>query len=582
MDKKNLIPVMICFVLLLTYQPILNHFYPPAPAPAAGATAANAPEAPAPAPAAESAPEMTPAPAPLVPETALAPEQTAVLENDFIRVEFTSHGGGVRRIELKQHKAEGDAPVILNNGSKTALFNITGWSNGYSLIGYKLESSDAGTVVFSRVLSSGLEVKRVYTLAGDYSLNLEQTVYNQGQTLQVLPSYRLSLGAATPVHPADANEKRYIGCSWHTGNGDYSGHKLAEFDPASFLGLKLWGGNTLVQSKEQDQIDWVALNTQFFVMLTNCVDFHAKGVEGHRNYYPELRTQMNQAVPAGFAADLAVPGVQVAAGGSFTQKFSLYAGPKQDSRLRALGGGKERVMDFGMFGFVSRGLLIGMNWIHSYTRNYGVTVIILTILLRIVLWVPQSAANKSMKRMQAVSPLLKEIQDKYKDKPEKLNEEMLKLYRDYGVNPVGGCLPMLIQFPIFLGFYSMLQGAIELRHQPFLWIHDLSQPDTIAHLPIPGYELALNPMPLIMTVTMFISMRMTPQPAGVDNPTAKVMKFMPFMFLVFCYNFSSALSLYWTMQNILSIIQMRYNLKQAAPSLEEMKAQVQAKRKKKR
>jgi YidC/Oxa1 family membrane protein insertase len=185
-----------------------------------------------------------------------------------------------------------------------------------------------------------------------------------------------------------------------------------------------------------------------------------------------------------------------------------------------------------------------------------------------VLWYPQAKANLSMKKMQLLAPKLKELQEKYKEEPAKLNTEMMKLYKDFGVNPLGGCLPLLIQMPVFLGFYYMLLSSVELRGQTFFWIHDLSRPDTV--FVIPGLGLPINPMPLIMTATMMWSMHITPQPQGVDNPAAKMMKWMPLLMLVFCYNFSSALSLYWTVQNLLSIVQLYYNLNQPMPKLEKV------------
>ena len=324
-----------------------------------------------------------------------------------------------------------------------------------------------------------------------------------------------------------------------------------------------------------------AVKSQFFAMIINCNGFDALKAEGVRQYFPDIRNEPNAAVPAGIVGDLLISGVTVNPNSGAAQQFTLYAGPKENSRLQALPDAQAAVMEFGWFGIISRFLLTLMNFIHYYVKNYGIAIICVTIILRAILWWPQSAANRSMKRMQAVAPLMKEMQEKFKDKPDKLNQEMLKIYKDYGVNPVGGCLPMLIQFPIFIGFYWMLQSSIELRHEHFLWIKDLSQPDTVFRIPFGGdYSFPLNPMPLIMTLTMYLSMRITPQPSGVDNPMMKMMKFMPLFFLIFCYNFSSALSLYWTAQNILSIVQMRYNLKQVAPTLEEMKLQAQARKKK--
>ncbi len=265
-------------------------------------------------------------------------------------------------------------------------------------------------------------------------------------------------------------------------------------------------------------------------------------------------------------------GVTVTAGQSDTKAFEAYLGPKEDDRLLELPDRQDEIMEFGWMSWVSRPLLLFMNWINSWVGNYGWTIVILTIIIKTALWYPQTAANRSMKKMQLLAPMMKELQEKHKNDATKLNEEMLKLYQEYSVNPVGGCLPLLVQFPIFIGFYYMLSSAIEMRHASFLWVADLSQPDTIAHLPIPGlFDLPINPMPLIMTASMFWSMRITPQPQGVDNPAMHLIKFMPFLFLFFCYNFSSALSLYWTVQNLLSIGQLYYNLNQPDPVLEKKK-----------
>jgi YidC/Oxa1 family membrane protein insertase len=178
--------------------------------------------------------------------------------------------------------------------------------------------------------------------------------------------------------------------------------------------------------------------------------------------------------------------------------------------------------------------------------------------------------------MQLLSPKLKEVQDKFKDEPQRMQEEMIKLYKDYGVNPFGGCLPLLFQMPIFIAFYYMLQSSVELRHASFLWISDLSQPDTLFHIPILG--IPFNLMPLLMGCSMFWSMKITPQPEGSNNPNANMMYIMPFFMLFICYNFSSALSLYWTTQNLLSLAQMYYNLSQPIPKLEKV-SQVLKKRK---
>lgn len=167
-----------------------------------------------------------------------------------------------------------------------------------------------------------------------------------------------------------------------------------------------------------------------------------------------------------------------------------------------------------------------------------------------------------MKRMQLLSPRMTELREKYKDNPTKMNEELMKLYKQYGVNPFGGCLPMLIQIPVFFGFYSMLGTAIELRNSHFLWIHDLSQPDTIAHL----LHYPVNLLPIIMAGTMLWQMALSPK--GGDPAQQRMMYFMPVIFLCFCYNFASALALYWTTQNLFSIAQLYVTRNSPLPKLE--------------
>jgi YidC/Oxa1 family membrane protein insertase len=163
--------------------------------------------------------------------------------------------------------------------------------------------------------------------------------------------------------------------------------------------------------------------------------------------------------------------------------------------------------------------------------------------------------------MALLAPKMKELQEKYKDEPQKQQMEVMKLYKDYGVNPLGGCLPMLLQIPIFFAFYSVLQNAAELRGQPFLWVKDLSIADTIHtlvfpfQLPLMGNDFDINPLPLIMGLTMILQMKLTPQPATVDKTQKMMFAIMPFFFLFICYNFAAALSLYWSTQNVYAIFQ---------------------------
>jgi YidC/Oxa1 family membrane protein insertase len=204
-----------------------------------------------------------------------------------------------------------------------------------------------------------------------------------------------------------------------------------------------------------------------------------------------------------------------------------------------------------------------MNGLHSFLGNYAASIIVLTILIKLALWPVQNKATNEMRKMALLSPKMTELREKYKDEPQKMNEEVMKLYKEYGVNPFSGCLPLLIQIPIFFGFYSMLGVAIELRNSSFFWVADLSQPDTVGHL----LGFPINVLPIVMAGTMVWQMVITPKTG--DAMQQRIFYFMPVIFLVFCYNYASGLALYWTTQNIFSIVQLYLTRNKPLPVLEK-------------
>jgi YidC/Oxa1 family membrane protein insertase len=204
-------------------------------------------------------------------------------------------------------------------------------------------------------------------------------------------------------------------------------------------------------------------------------------------------------------------------------------------------------------GFFSKLLLWSMNELNELGLGYGLSIIGITVIIKLVFWPLTNASTKSQKRMQALQPQLKAITDKYKDDAVKRNEKTMEFYKQHKVNPMGGCVPMLIQLPVMYGFYWMMRGAIELRGAHFLWAFDLSQPDTIATLA--GFPV--NPMPLIMGATQLWQSHMTPAAPGMDPGQQKLMRWMPVMMIAIFYKMSSGLVLYWTVSNLLSILQMK-------------------------
>jgi YidC/Oxa1 family membrane protein insertase len=229
-------------------------------------------------------------------------------------------------------------------------------------------------------------------------------------------------------------------------------------------------------------------------------------------------------------------------------------------------------MNYGVFSILIVPMLTVLHVWYLIFHNYGVAIILLTLMIKAITWPLQSFANRSGKRMQALAPKLKELQAKYKEQPEKLQTETFAMYRDYGVNPFGGCLPALVQMPVFFSLYFMLQNAVELRGQSFLWVHDLTQPDSVVTfaLPfiIPWFQIghfSLNLLPIMVTGLTMVMMRITPQMG--DPAQAKIAQFMPLIFLFIFYNFAAALSLYYVINNCVSIIQIYRNLKKPMPEL---------------
>ena len=251
-----------------------------------------------------------------------------------------------------------------------------------------------------------------------------------------------------------------------------------------------------------------------------------------------------------------------------TYQYALFFGPRSTKILEAAGHDLSKALNFGFFDIIAKPCVWLMNLLYGVIPNYGIAIIVLTLLIKIVLWPLGSKSYKSMGEMKKIQPLMKEIRAKHKDDKKKMNEEVMSLYRTYKINPLGGCLPMVVQLPVFFALYRMLYQAIELRHAPFfLWIDDLSAPDRLFQFPIdhipfmePPYGIPV--LTLIMGASMLLQQKMSP-PMG-DPTQAKMMMFMPVIFTVIFINFSSGLVLYWLVNNLLSIGQQYYIQKKYA------------------
>jgi YidC/Oxa1 family membrane protein insertase len=264
---------------------------------------------------------------------------------------------------------------------------------------------------------------------------------------------------------------------------------------------------------------------------------------------------------------LVEPEVRIDAGAQKKFDYKVYMGPKSYSILKGLGIGLDRAIHFGFFDILAKPLLWLLNFLHGFIPNYGLAIIVLTLIIKAILWPLGSKSYKSMSEMKKIQPLMAQIREKYKDDKKKMNEETMALYKTYKVNPLGGCLPMVVQIPVFFALYRMLYEAIELRHAPFFgWINDLSAPDRLMHfsfsIPFMEPPYGIPVLTIIMGATMFLQQKMSP-PMG-DPAQAKMMMMMPIVFTFIFINFSSGLVLYWLVNNVVSISQQYYIQKKYA------------------
>jgi YidC/Oxa1 family membrane protein insertase len=259
----------------------------------------------------------------------------------------------------------------------------------------------------------------------------------------------------------------------------------------------------------------------------------------------------------------------LAQGGSVTFTQNLYYGPKDADDLAAAGHYLERSLDYGWFSFLAKPLIWLLRLFYDLVGNYGVAIILVTIIIKVALWPLTAKSYKSMKEMQKLQPKIAKLKEKYKDDNKAFQQEMMQLYRAYKVSPMGGCLPMLLQIPFFIAFYRVLDYTLELRGAPFmLWITDLSVPDRLFYfsfkLPLLDEPTGIPVLTLLMGATMIWQQKMTP---SMGDPTqAKIMMFMPLIFIFILLNMPSGLVLYWLVNNILSIFQQKLINRPATPA----------------
>lgn len=490
-----------------------------------------------------------------------------LLANNFVEVRLSNFGGAVRNVALR--KFEETLGSKHHYTFNEAAEGQPGWSPMLAIVdlpglgqetAFDLVSQNSKEVVYRAVLDGRIEVTRRYFLpdgsapgTDPYQLRHETTFRNLTDQTLPLPKLALSLGIAEPVSDtvygqqitagySDGEDQDFIEHTKLQGGGFFSMIGLGSRDPIPVM-------NTV------SAISWASLSNQFFTSILT-PDEPGVGLVTRRVSVPPFESSPNRPV-FGLGTEAQFDLKTLAPQGQHSIAMSFYVGPKEYRRLAnadIFKADQDKVMNFGIFKFFSQILLTMMTWVHGWMVGispvwaWGWAVVITTLILKIVFLPLTLAASKSGKRMQKLQPEMKELREKYKDNPQKMQQGTMELFKRHKVNPMGGCLPILVTMPFFIGFFYMLQSAAELRFESFLWANDLTAPDTVARI----FGLPINIMPLLMGATMIIQMRMTPMPST-DNVQAKIFKFMPWMFTLFCYNFSCALALYSTVNGLFTI-----------------------------
>jgi YidC/Oxa1 family membrane protein insertase len=584
MDWIVLLGAALLLTLIFTQKPA-----PPAKKPDAVAEAAKSPgEAPA---AANAASDTTPAPTP-TPVAPTAAEEKFVLSNPVAETTFSSIGGGIQTVKLLPAKYAGKREQILNERPIAAIGSIAQGSGEVDVKSWSKVEQTADSITFETVMGgnkfrkiwkmkSGATTKDTSEEGPGYLWDLKVQVTNQGTENLPLQSYYLYAGAAHQMGKMDGT---YVSSVLH-GAG-----KPTELKPGNFTQEKrLWVLWEI--QKEQPFIDqsyepvlWAGTNNQYYTTLITPLDKEPTQV-----WSKPLADEIvidGQPINKIFSmhTGLGLGSGKVAAGTTVEKAFEVYIGPRSGTLLGKLDHERQEAMFYGLTGSLSKLFLWLLNWFNSKTASFGLAIVFLTIIVRFAIWPLSLKAYRSMRKMSQLAPMMNEIKERYKNKPQnrenaqKQQMETMGLYREYQVSPVGGCLPVLLQMPIFFGYFGMLNHGVEMRGHSFLWAKDLSLPDTVFILPIFG-GIPLNPLPLVMTLTMYLQMKLMPQTPpspGMSETMAqqmemqkKMFKFMPLFFLLFCYGNASALALYWTVQNVVSILQTYLQKLMPEPKLEK-------------
>lgn len=477
--------------------------------------------------------------------------RTIRVDTELYTAEISENGAVLKSLMLKKYREtiEKDSPFkeliskdVINGVCRT-------WSKNQSIpemmdAVYNAETDDEEIKIVSEeqaikfvwISSDGVTVEKEYSFSPDsYLIGLNLTVKNRSDR----PLVDHLVVSIEKKFPKEASRYGFIGPSALINN------KMEQIKIKKLKDKDTFDG----------KINWIALQDRYFLesVIPEKMDDARVRILQHEGGILESRliTEMKNINP----------------GQAKRFVFDIYFGPKSMKVLKGMNNGLDKAVNFGMFDILAKPCLWLMNFLYGFIPNYGIAIIILTVITKLLLWPLGNKSYRSMGEMKKIQPLMAELREKYKDDKKRMNQELMSLYKVYKINPMGGCLPMVVQIPVFFALYRMLYQAIELRHAPFfLWINDLSAPDRLMHfdfsIPFMEPPYGIPVLTIVMGATMFLQQKLTPSPG--DPAQAKMMMFMPIIFTVIFINFSSGLVLYWLINNILSIAQQHYIQKKMA------------------
>jgi len=512
-----------------------------------------------------------------LPKAAVEPANMLMLTNSLVRLTWTKYGASLIDAELLKYPAEnvkGSLPKHLSFTNRPTLA-MPGLAGAELTDAWQVTAGDDGRSAVFTTKSGPLQIERSVSLAPDgYEITVNDRFINPTANGIQVPGHDVRLsrfyketegmyGASTGI------DTRLIG-------GDVV--HLNKMPLIPFLGKSDFNERfAMAEKKSNTKINeineiyagaptWVAVKNKFFcqiLTISGSGSFpNAKGLYVNTKRGGKKNMEFSEVASGLFydgTDDRQAQNV-VAPGADLERQMTLFVGPKKFAELEKMTGEQRRIMEFGKMTFLCNPMLRFLNWLYGIIGNYGLAIIFLTFIIRMAFWPLLRKSTRSMKSFSKLAPQMKEIKEKYKGNNLKIQEETMKLYKQHGVSPLApmkGCLPALLQIPVFFSLFYVLRSAVELRHTKFAWIADLSEPENLF---LEQLNFPINILPVTMAITALGLQRMTPM-GNVEPMQKKIMMFMPVMFLVFLYRFPSGLCLYYTTSNLIAIFQQYFNLK---------------------